>query len=536
MTERPDYIVIGAGSAGCVLANRLTEDPTVRVTLLEAGGRDSNPWIHVPVGYVKTLDNPALNWRFETEPEAGTENRRISIPRGRVLGGSSSINGMAYVRGQARDYDGWAQLGCRGWSWDDVLPYFLKSMDADPALPGGRNAAGGPLRVEMPRSTYPVIDKLIRSCGNAGIPHNPDYNGGQQEGVSYCHFTQRRGRRESAATAFLNPAKRRPNLAIETDARAAGLIIENRRVVGVRWLRDGAAHETRAGREVILAAGAVQTPQILELSGIGDPAHLKSIGIETVHALPGVGENYQDHYVTRLSWELRDCITLNQSTRGWRQVMEAIRFGLTRRGVLTLSPSLAVAFVKTRPEVETPDVQFTMVHASFSDPVKRILDREPGLTIAPCQLRPQSRGSIHAASPDPRADPAIRPNFLAEETDRRTLADGMKVARRVLAENPLAAHVVRERRPGPEAANDADLIAYARETGVTLYHPVGTAKMGSADDRMAVTDDRLKVHGLDGLRIVDASVMPRLVSGNTNAPVMMIAEKAADMIKADAKA
>jgi len=528
----PDYIIVGAGSAGCVLANRLTEETGRRVLLLEAGGRDSNPWIHVPVGYVKTLDDPALNWRFESEPEAATGHRRISIPRGRVLGGSSSINGMAYVRGQARDYDGWAQLGLRGWGWDDVLPYFLKSMDADPDLPGSRNARGGPLRVESPRSTYPLLDKLIEAAGAAGLPHNPDYNGGDQEGIAYCHFTQRRGRRVSAATAFLDPARRRANLKIETDARVAGLLFEGRRVIGVRWRRDGMTVESRARREVILAAGAVQTPQLLELSGIGDPAHLARIGIETTHGLPGVGENYQDHYIVRLSWELENALTLNQLSRGWRRVLEAAKYALSRRGILTLSPSLVVGFLRTRPEIETPDIQFTIVHASFQDPVKRILDPEPGLTIAPCQLRPESRGSIHAGSPEPEAPPVIRPNFLATETDRRTLVDGMRFARRIAQTAPLADHVVRERRPGPDAGRDDALLAYGRETGVTLYHPVGTAKMGPAADRTAVVDDRLKVHGLDGVRIVDASVMPMLVSGNTNAPVMMIAEKAADLIKA----
>jgi choline dehydrogenase len=528
-----DYVIVGAGSAGCTLAARLSEDPAVTVLLLEAGGRDSNMWIHIPVGYVKTLDMPGLNWRFETEPDAYTYNRPIPIPRGRVLGGSSSINGMVYVRGQARDYDTWAQLGNRGWSWDDVLPYFRKSENWEGA-PADWRGAGGPLNVRDQYEKAEILDALIAAAAERGWVTNPDYNSGNQEGFGYFQVTQKDGRRWSAKRAYLEPAMHRPNLKVEIEAHTTGVTFDGRRATGVTYLQGGQQRAARARREVILAAGAVQSPQLLELSGIGRPEVLQAQGIAVRHALPGVGENYQDHYIVRMVWRVSKPITLNEQTRGLNMVKEVAKYALTRRGILTTTAGVVCGYVRTRPELETPDVQYTIAHASFKDPVKRIFDREPGLTIGPCQLRPDSRGSIHIKSPDPLKPPAIRPNFLSVESDRQSLIGGMKIAREIASAPALAPYIAHEVEPGGATRSDDEILDYARRKGVTVYHPVGTAKMGR--DPMAVVDDRLRVHGLDGLRVVDASIMPILISGNTNAPVMMIAEKAADMIKQDAKA
>lgn len=528
-----DYVIVGAGSAGCTLAARLSEDPAVTVLLLEAGGRDSNMWIHIPVGYVKTLDMPGLNWRFQTEPDAYTYDRPIPIPRGRVLGGSSSINGMVYVRGQARDYDGWAQLGNRGWSWDDVLPYFRKSENWEGA-PADWRGSGGPLNVRDQYEKAEILDALIAAAAERGWPTNPDYNSGNQEGFGYFQVTQKDGRRWSAKRAYLEPAMRRPNLKVEIEAHTTGITFDGRRATGITYLQGSQKRMAKARREVILAAGAVQSPQLLELSGIGRPDVLQAQGIAVRHALPGVGENYQDHYIVRMVWRVTKPITLNEQTRGLNMVKEVAKYALTRRGILTTTAGVACGYVRTRPELETPDVQFTIAHASFKDPVKRIFDREPGLTIGPCQLRPDSRGSIHIKSPDPLAPPAIRPNFLAVESDRQSLIGGMKIAREITSAPALAPYIAHEVEPGDGARTDDEILDYARRKGVTVYHPVGTAKMGQ--DTMAVVDDRLRVHGIDCLRVVDASIMPILISGNTNAPVMMIAEKAADMIKQDAKA
>ncbi|MGI9425886.1 MAG: GMC family oxidoreductase [Hyphomicrobiaceae bacterium] len=526
-----DYIIIGAGSAGCVLANRLSADPNTRVLLLEAGGEDRNPWIHIPVGFQKLLSHPKLNWNFETEPEDNVKGRRIPIPRGKVLGGSSSINGMLYVRGNAIDFNGWAQLGNQGWSYDDVVPYFQRIESFER---GGDTVRGGsgPLNVADMYERHEMVDAFIRAGVECGHEVNPDYNGAKQDGFGYYQITQKDGRRHSTAKAYLEPVRRRPNLHVETRALAQRLIIEGRRTVGVVYDANGKERDARAGASVLLCAGAVQSPQLLELSGIGAPEILGAQGITVAHALEGVGENYRDHYAARIAWRVKQPITLNEQTRGLSLVKEAIKYAFTRRGILTWTAGIGHGFVKSRPELDTPDCQFFFAHGSF-DAMTREFHREPGMTIGVYQCRPESRGSIHIKSPDPSAPPAIRPNFLSDPIDRAALIGGMRVARTVGEAEALAKYRAFEMYPGPECQSDDELLEYARETGATTYHVSGTCKMGPRHDPRAVVDDRLRVHGLDGLRVVDASVMPTMPSGNINAPVIMVAEKAADMILSD---
>ncbi|MBT6272544.1 MAG: choline dehydrogenase [Chromatiales bacterium] len=530
VTTHYDYVIVGAGSAGCVLASRLSEDPNVSVCLLEAGKEDRNVWIHIPAGYVKTMSMPGVNWLFDTEPDAQTGNRAIPVPRGRVLGGSSSINGLLYVRGQALDYDGWAQRGNRGWSYADVLPYFRKSEHREGTADTEYRGQNGPLNVADLRETDPVLDMVIQSAQTAGYPHNHDYNGAEQEGFGYYQTTMKEGRRVSTAKAFLHPVRDRPNLTVETNAHVVKVIIEGHRAVGVEFKQRGQERRMHAGREVILAAGTVQSPQLLELSGVGQPDRLRDQGIAVTHELPGVGENLHDHYIVRLSFELRGVRTLNERLRGLSFAGELLKFAIGRKGALTIPAGVAFGFVRTRPELASPDVQYHIAHASFRDPKTRKFDHFPGLTIGPCQLRPVSRGSVHIRSADPFAPPTIQPNFLHAQEDRQTLLRGMRIARDVAAAGPLGEHVVREVTPGPHLNSDKELLDYAAQTGATVYHPVGTCKMGS--DPMAVVDHELKVHGLEGLRVIDASIMPQVTSGNTNAPAIMIAEKGADLIKA----
>ena len=515
------------------MANRLSRDAANSVLLLEAGGRDWSPLIHIPVGFWKMIDRPSVNWCFETVPEPNTHGRTIPIPRGKVLGGSSSINGMLYVRGQALDYDTWAQFGNRGWSYEEVLPFFKRSEHFER---GGDNVrgVGGELNVADMIERHPLLDAWVDAGEEAGYARNPDYNGTSQEGFGIYQVTQRNGRRFSTARAFLDPIRSRSNLTIATGALAERVPVEDGRAVGVDYVQGGKRVQATAIKEVILSAGAVQSPQLLELSGIGQPELLRQHGIDVVADLPGVGENYRDHYASSVAWRVKGTTTLNQDTRGVNLVWEALKYGFARRGALTYTAGIAHGFVRTRPELETPDVQFHFAHASYARSAKRgALEKEPGMTCSVCQLRPESTGSIHIQSAEPTAPPAIKPNFLSEDVDRAALIEGMRIGRRVGAAPSLARYADHELYPGDGVQTDDELLDFCRRTGGTVYHPIGTCKMGS--DANAVVDERLRVRGVKGLRVADASIMPTLVSGNTNAPSIMIGEKGAAMILEDAR-
>ena len=524
-----DYVVIGAGSAGCVLANRLSADPRNKVILLEAGGRDLNPWIHIPVGYFKTIHNPSVDWCYATEPDPGLNGRSIEWPRGKVLGGSSSLNGLLYVRGQSQDYDRWRQMGNAGWGWDDVLPLFKRAE---------RNERGadefhgdqGPLSVSNMRIQRPITDAWVAAAQAAGYKFNPDYNGADQEGVGFFQLTSRNGRRCSSAVAYLNPAKSRENLTIITHALADRIEITEGRATGVTYSDKGGRQQTvTARREIVLCGGAINSPQLLMLSGIGDPDQLSDHGIEVKKALPGVGKNLQDHLQARLVYKCNEPTLNDEVSSLFGQAKIGLKYVLFRAGPMTMAASLATGFLKTRDDLETPDIQFHVQPLSAENPGKGA-DKFSAFTMSVCQLRPESKGEIRLGSAHPRDYPKIIPNYLSAETDCRTIVEGVKIARRIARHAPLSTKISEEFRPHASLGMDDDVatLDWARNNTASIYHPTGTCKMGDGPE--AVVDHKLRVHGIAGLRVADCSIMPEIVSGNTNAPAIMIGEKASDLM------
>ncbi|GGE41215.1 GMC family oxidoreductase [Actibacterium pelagium] len=529
-----DFVIVGAGSAGCAIANRLSADGRFSVALIEAGPADRNPWIHIPVGYFRTMGNPNSDWGYVTEKDEGIAGRSISWPRGRVLGGSSSINGLLYVRGQPQDYDHWAQLGCIGWSWDSVLPLFKRSETWNGEHSNDVRGTDGPLSVQDSRLTREVVDTWLDAAEAAGYRRTKDYNGEDQEGVGYFQLTMKGGRRCSSAVAYLKPAKGRKNLTILTNAQTEKVLIEDGRATGIRIKRHDLLEDIRARKEVILSAGAIGSPQILMLSGIGDPEELTPHGIDVHTALPGVGKNLQDHLQARPVYKTSLSTINTEANNIFKQGMMAMQYALTQRGPMTMAASLGTGFLKTDERLETPDIQFHIQPWSADKPSDGP-HKFSAFTASVLQLRPESAGHLSLRSARMEDHPAIHPNYLATDLDCKTIVKGIQIARKIAQTNPLKSHITEEHAPGPGIAFDDEVatLDWARRTSVTIYHPTGTCKMG-VDDK-AVVDPRLRVKGVSGLRVADASIMPTIVSGNTNAPCIMIGEKAADLVLEDAR-
>ena len=526
-----DYVIVGAGSAGCVLANRLTEDPSVRVILIEAGGRDWNPLIHIPAGFMKMLDHKTLTWGFKAD---ACDGREIIYPRGRVLGGSSSINGLIYIRGQPEDYDHWAQLGNRGWSWDDCLPYFRRAERWEGEHDDVHGKDGFLFTSKMDQS--PLCEKVIEAGTQLGLEYREDVNNlppGAGPSIGWCQQTRGGRRRASTARSYLRPVLKRPNLQLVTKALVHRVLFDGKRATGVEFSRNGVTERADTAGEVILSAGAIGSPHILQLSGVGEPEHLERIGVPVVHELRGVGKNMQDHYVVRVTYPIHGIATANERARGLPLASEVLRYALTGKGILTYSASLIAASVKILPESATPDVQISFAPGSFKDGQIGQLEAEPGLTGGPWQMRPLSRGYVEAKTNRPGDAPAINPRYLTEESDRRAIVGGLKYVREIFAAPALQPYVGEEKLPGKQVQSDDELLDYAKRNGNTVYHASCTCMMGPQAN--CVVDSELCVHGIDGLRVIDASVMPSVTSTNTNAPTIMIAEKGAEMIKAAAR-
>ena len=526
-----DYIIVGAGTAGCVLANRLSADPNVSVLLLEAGGKDDYIWTKIPVGYLYCIGNPRVDWGFKTEPEPGLNGRAIDYPRGKVLGGCSSINGMIYMRGQARDYDHWAQLGNPGWGWDDVLPYFLKSEDNLALEPSDLHARGGEWRIEKPRISWEILDAFMEAAVQSGLPKVEDFNTGNNEGVGYFHVNQKRGWRWNTSRGFLKPIKNRQNLRVVIGAHTKRVLIKGAKATGVVFDIKGAEQAAEVKGEIILATGAVASPTILQLSGIGPGDALREHGIAVEHELAGVGGNLQDHLQIRCAYKVERVETLNERANSLIGKMGiGLEYLLFQRGPMTMAPSQLGAFAKSDPSYDTPNIQYhvqPLTLDKFGEPLHTF----PAFTASVCNLRPESRGTIRLKSANPYDSPSIQPNYLSAERDKQVAAQAVRYTRNIVNQPALAKYKPQEFKPGLELKTQEDLVKAAGDISSTIFHPIGTCKMG--DDPMAVVDGRLRVHGLRGLRVVDASIMPTITSGNTNSPTLMIAEKASEMIKAD---
>ena len=533
MADSFDYVIIGAGSAGCILANRLTADGKHSVCLLEAGPRDWHPYLHIPAGFIKTLTNPDVNWMYEAEPSHWTGGRAIGVPRGKTLGGSSSINGHIYNRGQRMDFDNWAQRGNQGWGYADVLPYFRR---CERRIGGGDDTfrgRNGNLTVTDLNYTHPLCEAFMQGAGELGIPRNDDYNGAVQEGISYVQRTAHNRRRVSTARAFLNPAKSRPNLTVRTGAHATRILLDDKRATGVEYAnggRGGAIAQVHANREVILSGGAINSPQLLQLSGIGPGGLLQSLGIAIQHELAGVGENLRDHYAPRFSARVKNIETINELARGYKFIGEVAKYFLGGKSIVNLSPSMVYGFWHSDPAARSNDLQFIFTPASYKQGVHGLLDDHPGFTVAAWQHRPQSKGWVRARTADPFEKPIIQPNYLADEGDRKVIVSAMKLARRLMHTDAMKPYLDFEEYPGDQVQGDDELLEAARDVASTTFHVMGTCRMGPAADPTAVVDDRLCVRGLEGLRVIDASVMPAMISANLNAATMVIGEKGADLV------